>query len=378
MGNDKRQEALQMLLDKAESQGYVIFDDILDCADSFSLPLQDFDWLSGAVTSRGVIVYDTAPDSQSTIESDDFNDFAQVDYEEIFKKVVSIEPNLAAFIDYIRSIKPPQHREVEQLKYLAQEGNIYARQRMIEMNLRQAVRIALKRVELFNLDMESTLGDACVGLVIAIDKYDPDSSGPLASYVSLWIVQNISREQPTQNPLLYFPVHKKEEYYTAYPQIAQRGCPECDQFQYCEKVRTLIGNLANVINVEDIIAASTPMDSIDELSDRSIDCYGDDFDEYLDAMLYGKRIEHGHTDSFDVIASKDLSKAISEVFSTLTPREANVLSLRFGLSTGHTHTLEEVGQSMGVTRERIRQIEAKALRKLRHPTRSKKLKDFYG
>lgn len=372
MENDRRQEALRVLLDKAESQGYVIFDDILDCADSFSLPLQDFDWLSGAITSRGVIVYDVAPSNQSSIESDDFDDFAQVDYEEIFKKVVNLEPNLTSFIDYIRNIKPPQNREVEQLKYLVQEGNMHARQRMIEMNLRQAVRIALKRVEQFKLDMESTLGDACAGLVIAIDKFDPDSSGALVSYISLWIVQNISREQPTQNPLLYFPVHKKEEYYTAYPQLVQRGCLECDQFQSCEKARCMIGNLPNVTNVEDIIVASTPPISIDELSDQYFEEYGDEFDEHLEEMLFEKQ-----TDGFDVIESRDLSKTLSEAMALLTPREVEVLSLRFGLSTGNEQTLEEVGRFMGVTRERIRQIEAKAIRKLRHPSRSQKLKDYY-
>ena len=337
MENDKRQEALRVLLDKAESQGYVIFDDILDCADSFSLPLQDFDWLSGAITSRGVIVYDVAPSNQSTIESDDFDDFAQVDYEEIFNKVVNLEPNLTSFIDYIRNIKPPQNREVEQLKYLVQEGNMYARQRMIEMNLRQAVRIALKRVEQFNLDMESTLGDACAGLVIAIDKFDPDSSGALVSYISLWIVQNISREQPTQNPLLYFPVHKKEEYYTAYPQLVQRGCLECDQVQSCEKARCMIGNLPHVTNVEDIIVASTPPISIDELSDQYFEEYGDEFDEHLEEMLFEKQ-----TDDFDVIESRDLSRKLYEAMAVLTPREVEVLSLRFGLSTGNEQTLEEV------------------------------------
>lgn len=376
MGSDMRQEALKLLLNKADSQGYVTFDDILDCADSFSLPLQDFDWLSGAVTSRGIIVYDVAPNNQSAVESDDFTDYAQVDYEEIFRKVVSLEPNLTSFIDYIRNIKPPQSREVEQLKYLVQEGNIHARQRMIEMNLRQAVRIALKRVEQFNLDMEGTLGDACAGLVIAIDKFDPDSSGALVSYISLWIVQNISREQPTQNPLIYFPVHKKEEYYTAYPQLVQRGCFECDQFQSCEKMQDIISNFSNVTNVEDIIAASTPPISIDELSDQFFEEYGEDFDQHLEEKLFRGQIEHEPTDSFDIIESRELSRNIREALSTLSPREANVLSLRFGLTTGHEQTLEEVGQSMGVTRERIRQIEAKALRKLCHPTRSKKLKDF--
>lgn len=376
MGNDARQEALQLLLDKAESQGYITFDDILDCADSFSLPLQDFDWLSSSVTSRGVIVYDSAPNSLSSNDSDDYDDFSQVNYEEIFAKVVSIEPNLSSFIDYIRNIKPPQTREVEQLKYLVQEGNAHARQRMIEMNLRQAVRIALKRVEQFGLDMESTLGDACTGLVIAIDKYDPDSSGALVSYISLWIVQNISREQPTQNPLLYFPVHKKEEYYSAFPLLKQRGCLECDEFQTCESVRKMLGEIPNVTDVEDIITASMPAISIDELTEQYADEYGDDYSDYLDPVLFRKQLLLESTDCLELTCGRQLNETLLEVLETLTPREAKVLSLRYGFTTGQEQTLEEVGKSFGVTRERIRQIEAKALRKLRHPSRSKKLKDY--
>jgi len=376
MENDKRQKALQLLLDKANSQGYVTFDDILDCADSFSLPLQDFDWLSNSITSRGIIVYDGVPSTSLSNNTEEYDDFSQIDYEEIYKKVLKIEPNLSSFIDSIRNIMPPQTHEVDQLKYLVQEGNTHARQRMIEMNLRQAVRIALKRVEQYGTDMESTLSDACVGLVNAIDKYDPDSSGPLVSYLSLWVVQNISREQPTQNPLVYFPVHKKEEYYAAYPVLKQRGCIQCEEFSSCHSVREILSSISCVTNIDDIIMASTPCVSFEGLVDQYLEQYGDDYIDYLEPILFGKDLIQESVDLEKMVRNKQLSESIKKVLETLTPREATVLSLRYGLMDGTEKTLEEVGNLLGVTRERIRQIEAKAIRKLRHSQRAKYLKDL--
>ena len=97
---------------------------------------------------------------------------------------------------------PPQRGEIRQLKYQIVDGNTYARERMIEMHLRLALRVALQRAETYDMDIEDAIGYACIGLVIAVDKYDPDTSGAFASYASLWMIQNISRVQSTQ-PVSY-------------------------------------------------------------------------------------------------------------------------------------------------------------------------------
>ena len=140
-------------------------------------------------------------------------------------------------IDEIRLIRPPQFRELSGIIYQAKEGNEYARNRIVEMHLRMAVRIGLQRAEQYDADLVDCIGDACVGLHTAVERYDPDTSGPFGSYASLRMLQNISREQKTQRPDVYYPVHKKEQYYTMYPILRNRGCTACDKVWVCRKVR---------------------------------------------------------------------------------------------------------------------------------------------
>lgn len=209
MEKDNRQAALNQLLAIAASNGYITFDDIMRCADDNSLSIGEFDWLAETAGSRNVIIYDEAPKPVSS-DDDDYDDYAQIDYEQTFSEAIEMAPGIKALIESIRSIMPPQRGEVGRLKYQVREGNTHARKRMIEMYLRIAVRIAVSRAKAYNLDLEETVGDAFIGLMIAVDKYDPDHSGPFVSFASLWIYQNISREQSTCNPNMYFPVHRKE------------------------------------------------------------------------------------------------------------------------------------------------------------------------
>ena len=111
---------------------------------------------------------------------------------------------------------------------------------MIEMNLRIALRIAFQRAESYDMEIEDAASYACLGLIMAVYKYDPDSSGPFASYASMWILQNISREQPNRRPLMYYPVHIKEGYFSVYPFLKQYGCIGCSEIQSCNKIREKI------------------------------------------------------------------------------------------------------------------------------------------
>ena len=188
MGRDNRQEALTYLLDQAEKQGYVTFDDIMDCADANSLPIKDFDWLTSVITTRGILVYDEAPASRTVSDQndDDFDDYAQSDYEAVYDRIIELEPSLEDFVTAVRNIVPPQWREFSTLKYQVLEGNQHARDRMIEMHLRIALRIALQRTETYDMDIVDAVGEACVGLITAVYKYDPDTNGPFGSYAAMW------------------------------------------------------------------------------------------------------------------------------------------------------------------------------------------------
>ena len=266
MEGDNREQAYQHLVNLSEQQGYVLFDDIMNSADKWSLPIQDVDWLSNMITTRGILVYDSAPATARDNDDDGIDDYAQCDYDAVFDRVIEIDPLLEPFISEIRNIKPPQTHEMDQLKYQVQERNLYARQRVIEMHLRFAVRIALQRVEQFDCEMADTLQEACLGLIYAVDKYDPDSSGPFGSYASLWIFQNISRTQPSQRATIYYSVHKKEQYFTMYPILKALGYLDWDDLMQSKEARVLIQTKLGCTKeqAEDVINQCLPMESLDE------------------------------------------------------------------------------------------------------------------
>ncbi len=359
--NRKKYDALDSLIQLSQNKGYVLFEDIMNCADEFDLSIQDVDWLSSAIVTREILVYDEAPPTNTVNDSDEYDDFAQTDYDAIFDRVIELSPLMEPFINDVRKIIPPQYRESARLKYQVLEENEYARQRMIEMHLRVAVRIALQRAEAYDLDIDETIGDACVGLINAVDKYDPETSGPFSSYVSYWIFQNIAREQVTRRPLVYYPVHTKEQYYTMYPILKERGCVDCPEWYGCPKVTDMICEKLECTEkkAQDIVAAFSPIDSLDLILENINVCEKqDDYEQKNDmACLYSENM-------YEDVEIKLLQEDIRKMVGSLKKREREVICARYGLDDGRGKTLDEVGQMSGVTRERIRQIESKALRKL--------------
>ena len=368
MENENREYAYQHLIKLSEQQGYVLFDDIMETADTWSLSIQDVDWLSNSITTRGILVYDTVLATAGIDDDDDVDDFAQCDYDAVFNRVIEIDPSLRSFMSDVRNIKPPQNREMDQLKYQVQEGNLYARQRVIEMHLRFAVHIALQRVEEYDCEMADTLQEACVGLIYAVDKYDPDSSGAFDSYASLWILQNVSRTQPSQRPTMYYPVHKKEGYFTMYPILKSNGYLfDQDDLMLLEEARNLIQTRLQCTEyqAQDIINQCLTMKSLEEVYPIVLK----NMDFYERHNIYTYRINYEafyyEDESFEKLERRFLREKIEELISGLKPREQQVIRERFGFDDEEGKTLEEVGISLGVTRERVRQIESKALRKLK-------------
>lgn len=378
MGKDNRQEALAYLLEQAEKQGYVTFDNIMDCADANSLPIKDFDWLTSAITTRGILVYDEAPASRTVInqDDDDFDDYAQSDYETVYNRIIEIEPGLEDFVTAVRNIVPPQWREFSTLKYQVLEGNQHARNRMIEMHLRIALRIALQRAEAYDMDIVDAVGEACVGLITAVDKYDSDTNGPFGSYAAMWVLQNISRRQPTRRPLMYYPVHKRDPFFSAYPTLKECGYINEPELFEKEDVIQLLSNRLSFTKeqTEDVLSAATPFESFEEMYSmffENMDVF--EKHESEDEMPRELIME---CDLDDQVAATMLKDQLYEVLGNLTDRERRVLDLRYGLLDGQERTLEEVGHEFEVTRERVRQIEAKALRRLRHLSSKRKLWEY--
>lgn len=372
------ESALANLIQLSSEKGFLIFDDIYDVTDKWDLSIRDVDYLSSSIATREILVYDEAPVTNAAGSSaDDYDDYAQRDYEVVFNRVIELDPGLEDFINTVRAVVPPQAREMNQLKYQVQEGNLYARERVIQMHLRFAVRIALQRAETYDCEIADILQEACIGLVTAVDRYDPDSSGPFGSYASLWILQNIGHAQATQRPIVYYPFHKKEGYFTMYPILRENRYLDSDIWTDTDVRKLIQERLGCGSNqVEDIIQQSMPIESLDTIYEMFLknierdEIQGDAFESINSDVFYW------NDDVYEKIEQRALREILENLMGELTNREQEVLKARYGFEDGVEKTLEEIGQTFGVTRERIRQIEAGAIRKLSSPTRIRKLKGF--
>lgn len=220
---------------------------------------------------------------------------------------------------------------------------------------------------MYDMDIQDAVGEACIGLVTAVDKYDPDNNGVFGSYAAMWILQNISRRQPTRRELVYYPVHKKELYFSAYPVLKSCGYIDEPEMYNLDDVRELVLESSSITEeqFDDVITATIPFESFDELYLAEDD---DDLDVPTE-LISSNEVE-------DKVVYLMLRSQIVSALRSLKEREREVLILRYGLSGDSPKTLEEVGALYNVTRERVRQIEVKALRTLRHPSICRMLKDY--
>lgn len=370
MEQSAKEKVLDKLIKISETQGYVLYDDILSIAEQYELPLTAFDSLSSSLSIRGILLYDDVPNDRLSSDDEDdeiVRDMAQIDYEEVYAHAKSIDPRLADFIDEVRMIKPPQHGEIKRLIPQAKEGNVYARHRIVESQLRQAIRVSVLQYENYGYDLIDCISSACMGLIIAIDKYAP-SEGAFGSYAGFWMFQYIQRFSIFPYSEVYVPSHKKEALMSCYKYLRSEVYGILPDDDIKERIKAFLkceGTFSDSI-FEDACNVLIPFLSVDEMTEE-------------DEMQISYVIPYDdakHISPADEASYSMLREQLMEVLGTLTDREQQVLRLRYGLDDGRERTLEEVGQQFNVTRERIRQIETKALTKLRHPNRSKRLIDY--
>ena len=294
-------------------------------------------------------------------------DLAGVEDEELVDPVdLAAEYNLddpvRMYLKEIGQIKLLSAEEEVELAKRVSEGDQEAKNLLTEANLRLVVSIA-KKYSGRGLHILDLIQEGNTGLIRAVDKFDWTMGNKFSTYATWWIRQAITRAIADQARTIRVPVHMVEVINKA---------TRCN--------RKLVQELGREPTVEEIAAElGLPVEKIIEANRTAADTLsldtpvGDEEDTSIGSFVEDERTPG----PADATSNALLAEALKEILDTLTEREADVLRMRFGMYDGRTHTLEEVGHIFNVTRERIRQIENKAIRKLRHPSRAKKIKDFY-
>ena len=356
------------LIAKAKREGTIQSSELTAELEKLDLPVEKIEHIYDTFDAMGIQI--VSPELELDVSDDlgmDMDEVPDNDEEELVDPLeLAAEYNLddpvRMYLKEIGQVKLLTAEEEIELAKRVSEGDKKAKDRLTEANLRLVVSIA-KKYSGRGLHILDLIQEGNTGLIRAVDKFDYTKGNKFSTYATWWIRQAITRAIADQARTIRVPVHMVEVINKA---------TRCN--------RKLVQELGREPTLEEIAAELTlPIEKIIEATRTAADTLsldmpvGDEEDTTI-----GSFVEDDNTPGpVDATSNAMLSEALTEILGTLTEREADVLRMRFGMYDGRTHTLEEVGQIFGVTRERIRQIENKAIRKLRHPSRAKKIKDFY-
>lgn len=360
--------AVSALIARAKRDGSIQATELTTELEKLDLPVEKIEHIYDTFDAMGIQI--VSPELELDVSDDlgmDMDEVPDGDDEELVDPLeLAAEYNLddpvRMYLKEIGQVKLLTADEEIELAKRVSEGDKAAKDRLTEANLRLVVSIA-KKYSGRGLHILDLIQEGNTGLIRAVDKFDYTKGNKFSTYATWWIRQAITRAIADQARTIRVPVHMVEVINKA---------TRCN--------RKLVQELGREPTLEEIAAElNLPIEKIIEANRTAADTLsldmpvGDEEDTTI-----GSFVEDDNTPGpVDATSNAMLSEALTEILGTLTEREADVLRMRFGMYDSRTHTLEEVGQIFGVTRERIRQIENKAIRKLRHPSRAKKIKDFY-
>ena len=354
MATQDKKQVLKELLESGKQKGRLTTKEISDALEELDYDVEQVDKLYDTFEAYNIeIVEDDGGESIAPASNEELESVLSADG-------ISIDDPVKVYLKEIGRV-PLLSAEEEELAIRMSEGDVAAKKRLSEANLRLVVSIA-KRYVGRGMQFLDLIQEGNLGLIKAVEKFDHTKGFKFSTYATWWIRQAITRAIADQARTIRIPVHMVEtinKVKKVNSQLLHENGHEPTNEQIAEKLEMPVEKVREIMRVaQEPVSLETPI--------------GEEEDSHLGDFIPD---EDAPAPS-DVASHTMLKEQLAEVLSTLTPREEKVLRLRFGLEDGRSRTLEEVGKEFNVTRERIRQIEAKALRKLRHPSRSKKLKDF--
>ncbi len=347
------EERKKELIELGKKKGSITYEELAEKLKNLELDADSLDELYNALSENNINV----------VSENEEDDDTSASSTELLTKDLTINDPVRMYLKEIGQIKLLTTEEELELADRIAEGDEQAKATLAEANLRLVVSIAKRYVGRGMLFLD-LIQEGNIGLMKAVEKFDVTKGYKFSTYATWWIRQAITRAIADQARTIRVPVHMVEtinKLARVERQLTLELNREPTEEELSKKMGTTVEKIREIYKIsQEPVSLEIPI--------------GEEDDSHLGDFIP----DETNMSPEDFAVNELLKDEISEVLLTLTEREEKVIRLRFGLEDGRPRTLEEVGQLFGVTRERIRQIEAKALRKLRHPSRSRKLKDYLG